>query len=593
MAFEFITQPSPLKWYDSLALNYYSRYQHKHQVPYNDPVPLNQVPSFSWGRDVTGNQIVYFRLYNCETDSISDITAEIKAAGLRIEVNSDGTRENIVYPATVKILGISLTAGFYYAIMSDGLNTWYSERFNMMNPTELGQHMKISYCHGDPIKYGNNGDLLEYRDGFMNTVYYKSLIRLPSYQLQTVGDERQSIEFYSQKVAYKQYTFQIRGPEYMFDTLMAIQVHDKIEIESEGIYYRAYNFVLSDPDWDNGVGDIGTASVTFRANAIAIQSASKNSCDLTPGNCISVNYDVKAILTDGSPDYINYRYDDVNGTSQDLQDGDYILRSPDGLLGSLLTLQQYNSAGPGYTSVLALAGQIVFNEKSGAYYYYEGIATGWVLPRVTSWTDGTKTLVAESIQSVEVVNEVYAIVSGVEVFLGSFSSADLQSGVVLTDMPVQANFVIIRLASPKCGPFYDSVLYPIVVSLCNIVSIGEYGSEQLASAGGAVMGEYFDLNLANIYGMPTGIVFQYMSSDIYNDDNSARLNGLQDGQCYALALSNVFASPPGVVRILSPSVTYESDAAAGVGGVAIGDPYSLALINIYGLPANIQKIRKS
>ena len=282
MAFKRITQHSPLKWFPSDNLTYYERFGIKWGAQYLFPVPLNQITGFQFAREQTGYQIVYFRLLELATGNVIDITNEIKDAGLRVDEFPDDGYDLITYPATVKILGLSLAEGNYQGIMSDGSNIWRSDCFNMLNDEALKDYVKITWCNNDPIPY--DGGEINYQNAFKHTIYVKSEIRRPQYPLTTIQDTRQTDNFYSQKMAYKQYTLKVQLPEYILDSLHYLSIHSDIEIEHEGICYDAKDWVLGEVDWVDDVGDIGIANPVFRANTLAIKTAgSGTDCEIPEG----------------------------------------------------------------------------------------------------------------------------------------------------------------------------------------------------------------------------------------------------------------------------------------------------------------------
>ncbi len=102
----------------------------------------NQLPPFQLIRETSVNALTYFKVIDCdgiETDILSDATT----AGLSIDAKSGF--DIIKFPSTVKIPNQTFSQGAYYIEMSDGVNIWYSEYFQMLDYVE--NLLKIEFCH--------------------------------------------------------------------------------------------------------------------------------------------------------------------------------------------------------------------------------------------------------------------------------------------------------------------------------------------------------------------------------------------------------------------------------------------------------------
>ncbi len=588
MAFRQITQYSPLKWYNSDELTFYERYG-QWGARFVDPVPMNQVAPFQLSRAQTGNQISYFRLTNQRTAVTVDVTAEIKAAGLRVDEFATEGYDLITYPGTVKILGLSLTEDVYQATMSDGVNTWKSECFNMVDDSDLMQYTKITWCNNDPIPY--DGGALNYKNGFKHVIYIDAKIRSPTYPLVTVGTTRQTVNQYSQIMAYKQYAFLLTAPEYLLDTIHFISPHSEILIESEGISYDAKYFVMGEPTWPNDVGDVGEVEVTFRTKTLVIKTAGNGTDCAIPDECVPLDFACKDLLVIGGTLHNAFQYKDSSNVTQNLADGDYILASTTGILGDPITVQQYNTGS--YSNSLLFNGQIAKDESTGIYYYVDALSMH--RPQITNYVNGTNTVTGTSLAGTIV--EIYARANGVDFFMAAASDTDLATGVVIPTLPVSTDFLFLKVGSAICGNFFDSALFAVTTTACTLDLQGEYATVANAIAGGITAGQEWESDNSFTMGVPEGTVFEYLPVNSFNTYGDAIAAGVRDGECYALALSNPFGLPVDILCILNPATTYDDDAAAGVGGVAIGAEYYLSANNTYGLGfgqiAGIVKIRKS
>lgn len=591
MAFRYITQYSPLKWYPNDSLTYGERQGKDWRAVYLDPCPINQIFPFQLAREQTGNQISYFRVTNVITGVVTDITTEIKAAGLRVDQYPVEGYDLITYPATVKILGVAFDNGVYQCTMSDGANAWRSECFNMLTDQQLERFVKITWCNNDPIEY--DGGAINYSNGFKHWIYLDTNIRRPTFPSLIRGATRQTVNFNNQVMAYKQYSFLLSVPEYVLDTIHFIRGHHEILIEHEGVCYDAMDFDMDgEPEWDNNVGDIGTVEVRFRTNTLAINThADGTDCDV-PDECVDIDFSAKDILVNNGTLYNAFQYRDADNNVQSLQDGDYIIRSDTGILGDPLTLYLYNASS--YTGTLLLPNIVVKDESTGIYYYADGLEL--VRPAITSYVSGTNTVTGNSLPTGTVV-EIWGRASGIDSLLAVTDNPSLMAGVVLPTLPTGTDFLFLKIGSPICGNFFDSALFPVVITGCTLDLHGVYATTAAAVTAGIAAGQEWESDNSFTMGTPEGTVFEYQSANVYNTYGDAIAGGLQDGDCYVLAISNPFGLPQDLLCVVNPTTTYADDAAAGVGGIAIGAEYYLSAINTYGLGfgmiPGIVKIRKT
>lgn len=565
------TQASPLKWYTD------QRYLHKNGLtnhePYIDPVPQNQIPPFKFPREATGNSIIYFRLTNCATGVQTDITAEINQAGLTVQGFTN--YDLIVYPATVKILGVAIPLGTYTAEMSDGITVWYSEEFTMVD--DIGKFIEIEYCNRSAILY--SGGRFDYQGGYRNRVFLNSRIGKPNYPTKAEAEERQARELYSEQISWKEYQFQVLVPEHVIDTLRSIWLHDEKTIRFEGIEYNAEKFEMSDPIWQES--GLAIVDFTFITDTYIVKVASdtseENHCVITPGSCVDVDQTAKDLLVVGSPAYLDFEYTDKDGATQSLQTGDYILAAN---VGGDTNLEQFN--GTGYTSVLSLANNVVYEEAADIYYVNKGIGTGYVKPVIFEFTGG----VATGYTLPNSINEIWYIRSDFnEFYYGTYSQAEIEAGVALT-LPTDAIFLFLKVGTPLCGNFYRSASKKIigVTTGCDIEIQGYYAGPSEAAADGVTADQYYGLAQVNVFGWPYGLVMQMAPTTTYDNDTDAGAGGVADDDCYAVSAGNDYDMTQFAVKVKNPGTTYLSNDDAGTNGIAFDEQYALGLGNEYSVP---------
>lgn len=567
------TQNSPLKWYTN------SKYQRDNlpytQTVYVDPVPLNQIPPFKFPREKTGNQAIYFRLHNCSTGVVIDITAEIKEAGLGLQEYAE--YDLLYYPARTRFIGVALAYGTYYCTMSDGPNIWTSEKFTMVDG--IDRLMKIEWCNREDIEYKNGR--LNYSGGYRNTIYLNSALGKPIYPTKKEAEARQGRNFYTEKIYWKEYQFSVVIPEHVMDTMRTIDAHDIVTLTDNGQEYEVEELIFTDPSW-NKVGDLAEVDFKIITDTFITKTASglTDNCSIVPGTCIDKNQTAVALLVKNSDLYLDHQYIDKNGATQNLVSGNYVLISNLGTSGTPITLEQFN--GSGYTGVISLPGNVVYNSATNHYYENEGILVGYKLPYIVSYTTGV--LTAMSLDGT--INEVWARFADLsEIFLGAFSSTVLEAGQAIT-VPSGATALFLKVGSVLCGNFYQSALFSVAAEVvgCNIIIKGEFTGPVQAAENGLVSGDYYILSNDNVYGWQYGQVMRLDPATTYNSDAAATTGGVADDDCYSVGASNLYDMSAHAVKVLNPSTTYDSNADAAANGVAIGEQYATSLTHISGTP---------
>ena len=158
---------SVLPWYDSIE-----RQNARKWWVYNKVYPLFTPAGFMLPfqvmREHRTNEIVSFRIYKRDNSLVGDFTQVMKETGLKV-VNPIGAREIdvIVYsgllPAFTKFAN-----GQYYAVMSDSVQTWYSEMFTIVN--DISGYLKLEWWDVDDF-YMDEGVIIYKSPLFRNKLY--------------------------------------------------------------------------------------------------------------------------------------------------------------------------------------------------------------------------------------------------------------------------------------------------------------------------------------------------------------------------------------------------------------------------------------
>ena len=120
---------SVLPWYDSI-----NRQNHRRDYAYGNIyqliTPDRKLLPFQIRRSTRSNGISQVLLRNIEGKQIANITSQIKETGLTVKRFSADGYDLIIYPGILP-MAITTPEGLYYAEISDGVQRWYSEEFNI------------------------------------------------------------------------------------------------------------------------------------------------------------------------------------------------------------------------------------------------------------------------------------------------------------------------------------------------------------------------------------------------------------------------------------------------------------------------------
>ena len=364
-----------LKWYDSLAEQEYRKPYAFDNVP-TLPIEMNQIPPFQLIRSRTGAAITRFELVAFKTGTTTDVLSELTTNGLAVLQPAGKAYDIIYYPSTVRIATPIFDQGGYYAVMSDGVNTWYSDVFTMT--PYLGGHIKLVWCHnrdfeftGGHIQYTTSG----FGNGYKNYLWIDTYIVKPQYEYEREVKTRDGIVMPVRQIRKKVYRFEYIGPESIIDALSVIELHDvKMVIDQNGQNFEAIEFEMSDPEWF-AQGNQAAVTITMITEKVVVpvyaDVALSGTCEVAAGTCIPPTgsfYLAKSHILLNGPEWIMGYYYDENGNQTDLEAGDYVTAGPEGLR----RLYVFNA--PDDYTVVSLTGFYtkIWYENTNEYWYDRG-----------------------------------------------------------------------------------------------------------------------------------------------------------------------------------------------------------------------------
>lgn len=254
---------SVLPWYDSIE-----RQNARKWWVYNKVYPLFTPAGFMLPfqvmREHRTNEIVSFIIYKRDNSLVGDFTQVIKETGLKV-VNPIGAREIdvIVYsgllPAFTKFAN-----GQYYAVMSDGVQTWYSEMFTIVN--DISGYLKLEWWDVDDF-YMDEGVIIYKSPLFRNKLYLCADIAKPEYIFEEDGETRDGYFFPAKQISEKRYHFTFLASEYLLDVMRFVRMADYAQITKNEQVYKLDTFLIT-PEWEDN-GDVASVDAEFDTATVA------------------------------------------------------------------------------------------------------------------------------------------------------------------------------------------------------------------------------------------------------------------------------------------------------------------------------------
>ena len=251
---------SPLPFYDSLAQqNHHKDYAFGQIYPLVVPmcfiIPFQVIIINS-----TTTQISQVKLWSYNTNTYTDITDDIIAAGL--ELKDFSTFQILRYNAT-QALNALANIGFYYLeiIFADG-NHIYSEIFDIVD--NISDYMNLAYTNS--YNFSLKGGIIDFSDNFEFRCYLNSQVGKPKYEFEEEVTERMGYSFVASQMSKKVYNFTFLAPEYLCDALRIVRMCDSKSIISKALYYDLTSFNM-DTEWQEQ-GDLAVVECKFETDTV-------------------------------------------------------------------------------------------------------------------------------------------------------------------------------------------------------------------------------------------------------------------------------------------------------------------------------------
>lgn len=252
---------SVLPWYSDI------KYQnHRKTYAYGNIYPLftpaRTLLPFQIMRSTRANAITGVKLYTKTGTLFLDITTPIIESGLQIKAFPDLGIDVIVNPGILP-MAINMPEGIYYATITDGVETWFSDMFTVVN--DVSNYLKIEWYDVEDLTF-DEGAIVYQSPAFKNVVYLCAEIGKPEYVFEEDGEKRDGYFFPEKQVSEKTYKFTFLAPEYLCDAMRIIRMCDVVKVTAEGRMYDCDTFLIT-PKWQTQ-GDIASVETEFECATV-------------------------------------------------------------------------------------------------------------------------------------------------------------------------------------------------------------------------------------------------------------------------------------------------------------------------------------
>lgn len=209
----------------------------------------------------TGTTISYFRIYTKDGALVQSLTPG--EMGFSIVSFANLGYDVIVFPGQLPVL-TQMDNGQYYAVLNDGVETWYSEMFTVVN--DIQPYLKLEWW--DTENFVMDAGTIVYKNpAFKNVLYLCADIAKPEYPFEEEGETRDGYFFPVKQISEKRYHFSFLASEYLLDVMRFVRMADYARITKNGQIYSLDTFLIT-PEWEDN-GDVASVDAEFDTATVA------------------------------------------------------------------------------------------------------------------------------------------------------------------------------------------------------------------------------------------------------------------------------------------------------------------------------------
>ena len=225
--------------------------------------PADMLLPFQIIRNTRANDVTSVVLYDKTGKQVADITTNMKESGLQI-VRFQSLRYDVILYPSILPMPLNQLDGIYYISVSDGVQTWYSEMFTVVQ--DVSAYLKIQWWDVENLVF-DAGQIVYTEPNYKNTLYLCTELGKPEYEFEEDGEERDGYFFPEKQISVKTYKCTILAPEYLCDVMRFIRMADYIHITDKyGREYDCDTFLIT-PKWETQ-GDLASVEIEFKTNTV-------------------------------------------------------------------------------------------------------------------------------------------------------------------------------------------------------------------------------------------------------------------------------------------------------------------------------------
>ena len=241
---------------------------HRKSYAYGEIYPLfsqaGMLLPFQIQRSHRNNAISQVRLYRKDGTLVGTLTQAMTEAGLQIVPFSAYGYDIILFPAVFPISQVNWMDGQYYLTIRDGVQTWYSEIFTVVQ--NISSYLKIEWYNDDDLVF-DGGRFVFTNPQFHNFLYFATEVGKPEYTFEEEGESRDGFFFPEKQLSEKRYKCTILAPEYLCDVMRLIRMCDHVRVTDKyGRIYDCDQFLIT-PEWQEQ-GDLASVEIEFETDTV-------------------------------------------------------------------------------------------------------------------------------------------------------------------------------------------------------------------------------------------------------------------------------------------------------------------------------------
>lgn len=204
------------------------------------------------------------KIYTKTGELVGDYSGRIDELGFAVKPFVAEGYDVIVYGGQLPAF-FQMENGQYYVELGDGVQTWYSEVFTVVN--DISGYLKLEWWDIEDFRM-DAGTIVYEQPGFKNVLYLCSDIAKPEYEFSEEIIERDGYTFPVKQVSEKRYRFSFLASEYLLDVLRFVRMADYARITKDGQTWFHLDTFLISPEWEDN-GDVAVVDAEFTTATVA------------------------------------------------------------------------------------------------------------------------------------------------------------------------------------------------------------------------------------------------------------------------------------------------------------------------------------